>query len=307
MADLAVAIDEALAERARTGGPGTPRAREIARGDGWSVADVVCCSGPRDRPFEEQHDGFAISIVASGAFRYTAGSGSELLTPGSLMLGSPGQCFECGHEHGEGDRCVWFQYEPALFERIAADAGARGRLELTALRLPPLRDFSPLVAQACGGISGAGDVDWERLALQLAATAIRVTHGRRPSSASPSPAARRHVAALARSIERRPDARLTLAAMARTIGLSPFHFLRTFEQVTGTPPHQFLMRARLREAARRLLTGDARVIDVALDCGYADPSRFSHAFRAEFGVSPRVFRQRPGGAQSAKCEMRSAK
>ena len=79
--------------------------------------------------------------------------------------------------------------------------------------------------------------------------------------------------------------------MARAVDLSPFHFLRTFEQITGSTPHQYVLRARLREAARRMMTGDEKAIDVALDCGFSDASRFSHAFKAEFGVSPRAFRR----------------
>lgn len=98
------------------------------------------------------------------------------------------------------------------------------------------------------------------------------------------------MAAIVRAIERRPDGTLSLGGMARVSGLSPFHFLRTFGQVTGTTPHQFVLRARLREAARRLMTTDKRVIDIALDCGFPDPPHFAHAFRAEFGVSPRQFR-----------------
>jgi len=50
------------------------------------------------------------------------------------------------------------------------------------------------------------------------------------------------------------------------------------------------MRARLREAAARLVDGSAKVLDVALDCGFGDASNFNHAFKREFGVSPRAFR-----------------
>jgi len=42
------------------------------------------------------------------------------------MLGNRGLRYECGHEHGEGDRCVSFWYAPEYFERLAADAGTRG-------------------------------------------------------------------------------------------------------------------------------------------------------------------------------------
>ena len=103
-------------------------ARPIARGDGWSVDDVICSSGPQDRPFEEQHDGVVIALVTAGSFQYrgsTAGRGRELMTPGSLLLGNPGQAFECGHEHAVGDRCLSFRYTPEHFETITAEPMAR--------------------------------------------------------------------------------------------------------------------------------------------------------------------------------------
>jgi AraC-like DNA-binding protein len=55
------------------------------------------------------------------------------------------------------------------------------------------------------------------------------------------------------------------------------------------------MRARLRRAAVSLATGDARVVDVAMNSGFRDVSSFNHAFRAEFGATPRQHRERLRG------------
>jgi AraC-like DNA-binding protein len=84
---------------------------------------------------------------------------------------------------------------------------------------------------------------------------------------------------------------LSLASLARDSRLSPYHFLRTFERLTGVTPHQYVLRARLRNAATRLVTEPRKVIDVALDSGFGDVSNFNRAFRAEFGVSPRAYRR----------------
>jgi AraC-like DNA-binding protein len=40
----------------------------------------------------------------------------------------------------------------------------------------------------------------------------------------------------------------------------------------------------------RLRIEPAKVLDIALDCGFGDVSNFNRAFRAEFGVSPRAWR-----------------
>jgi len=85
-------------------------------------------------------------------------------------------------------------------------------------------------------------------------------------------------------------------SLAREAALSPFHFLRTFERLTGVTPHQYILRARLREAALRLAAEPAKILDIALDCGFADLSNFNRAFRAEFGVNPRAYRLQGGAA-----------
>ena len=72
--------------------------------------------------------------------------------------------------------------------------------------------------------------------------------------------------------------------------MSPYHFLRTFKAVTGITPHQWLLRARLREAAQRLANSRTGVTAIALDVGFDDLSNFIRSFRAEFGVSPRQYR-----------------
>ena len=94
-----------------------------------------------------------------------------------------------------------------------------------------------------------------------------------------------------RTIELRVAEELTLDRLARDAGLSPFHFLRVFERLTGVTPHQYVRRARLRGAATRLAVERAPILDIALDSGFGDVSNFNHAFRVEFGVSPRAFRR----------------
>jgi AraC-like DNA-binding protein len=266
----------------------TPRV--LAQGEGWSVADVICTSGPQDRAFEEQHSMVAIAIVAAGTFQYRSGAGRALMTPGSLLLGSVGQCFECGHEHGMGDRCLAFQYNSDYFERLAADAGARGGPDFRIPRLPPLRELSPLIARALAGMAGSVSLPWEELSIQLAARTVQLAGSlpARPNEAAPDAVAR--VTQVVRMIERDPDAGLGLENLAREAGLSPYHFLRTFERLTGATPHQYILRARLREAAGRLAAEPAKILDIALDCGFGDVSNFNRAFRAEFGVNPRAYR-----------------
>jgi AraC-like DNA-binding protein len=275
--------------------PGGTLVRSLDRGDGWWVEEIVCVRGPHDRPFEEQHEQVTIAIVTAGTFQYRgsgAASGRELMTPGSVLLGNPGQSYECGHEHATGDRCVAFHYTPAYMESIAP--GARRRRSGTTfrlLRLPPVRLLSPVIAQAQAAAAGVPGTSWEELAARLAAQAMQVDDGTAPPRTPVSAAAIARVTETVRLIDQCSERELTLADLAQAANLSPYYFLRTFEELTGVTPHQYLARMRLQKVAKRLLLEPTKILDVALDSGFGDVSNFNRAFRAEFGMTPRDYRR----------------
>jgi AraC family transcriptional regulator len=87
------------------------------------------------------------------------------------------------------------------------------------------------------------------------------------------------------------DQPLTLQQMARIGTASPYHFNRTFRQVTGVPPFQFLYALRL-DAAKRLLTEtQKKVIDICYEVGYNSVGTFTRRFADVLGVSPTRLRK----------------
>ncbi|MCP3721904.1 AraC family transcriptional regulator [Paraburkholderia sp. CNPSo 3272] len=305
MQGLAVSLQRALAQREREGRAASgraPAARPLAAGAGWSVDDVVCTLGPGDRPYEECHTSACLAVVAAGVFGYRSGNARALMTPGALMLGETGACFECGHRHAAGDRCLSFHYDPAWLDEQAAAAGlAAGARRWRAARVPALRALAPLVAHACadalaqerGHAPGMSAAAWDEIALELALTTLRVVASGKDAGtpAMPGAAAAARVVATLRLIDETPDDAHTLASLASAAGVSEFYLLRTFSAVAGVTPHQYLLRARLRAAALRLAADDeAKIVDVALASGFNDLSNFNAAFRTEFGGSPRAWR-----------------
>jgi AraC-like DNA-binding protein len=289
---IAVLLNDACNERERLGAAPGLGVRTLAAGDGWAVEDVVCTYRPSDASFEERHARYRVALVGAGTFHCRGPHGRELLTPGSLLLGNAGESFECGHEHGTGDRCLAFAYEREQFERLAFEAGVRGKARLNALRVPPVRALAPLVADACAAWAAASDEGaWDDVAVRLAAAAAHFAGA--PARAPRSPRnAERGVVRAVRLIDRDASQPLELDALAREASLSRFHFVRAFARMTGLTPHRYVLRARLRRAAVRLATNETRVVDVAIASGFRDLSNFNHAFRAEFGTTPRAHRAR---------------
>ena len=84
---------------------------------------------------------------------------------------------------------------------------------------------------------------------------------------------------------------LSIEQLAEVAHFSPYHFHRIFSTMTGETLGQFIGRLRLEHAANRLVAQpDRPVIDIALECGFANPSSFSRAFREGFGMSPTEWR-----------------
>ena len=74
--------------------------------------------------------------------------------------------------------------------------------------------------------------------------------------------------------------------MARLCSMSPFRFSREFKEAFGISFREYLVRLRLKEAARLLENPQARVAQVAYAVGFNDMSYFSRMFKRYFGVSP---------------------
>jgi len=150
----------------------------------------------------------------------------------------------------------------------------------------PLRDLSGITARARQGI-GHPEI-MEEVAFELAGSALGLAGSVRRG---PSPAQHHgRLTRVLRYMATHSAAPHKLTGLASMAAMSPYHFLRTFRAVTGVTPHQWLLRARLREAAERLANTNTPVTNVALDVGFDDLSNFTRSFRAEFGAAPREYR-----------------
>lgn len=245
---------------------------------------MVCSAGPRDRPYEEQHRSVVIAVVLEGSFQYRSARGSALMSPGALLVDGCGQPFECAHDYSTGDRCIAFHYSPEYFERAGASVA------FPVNRIPPATVLAPWITEARLLTEAPELVAAEELACGLAGAVLDVVGVSGTGHQPPSAADERRISTALRFIEAHIAGPLSLDRLASVAKMSQFHFLRTFRRVTGITPHQYILRARLREAACRLRACRDEVTGIALDSGFQDLSTFYHAFRAEFGMTPLQFK-----------------
>jgi AraC family transcriptional regulator len=84
---------------------------------------------------------------------------------------------------------------------------------------------------------------------------------------------------------------ISVSDVADAVGYSLYHFSRTFNAVVKHSPYDYLMRRRLSESARELLTTRKKIITIALDYQFNNPETYSRAFRRMFGVLPNQLRK----------------
>ncbi len=84
---------------------------------------------------------------------------------------------------------------------------------------------------------------------------------------------------------------LSLTALAARSSRSSTYLQRTFKAQMGESPKQYVARLRLERAALGMLIFDSTVLEIALDCGFANHETFTRAFRRRFGVAPHTYRK----------------
>jgi AraC-like DNA-binding protein len=255
-----------------------------------SVSDFRCDAGPGDRPFAEQHRCHSISYVRKGSFGLHCRGKSHELVAGSVLIGHPGDEYTCTHEHVCGDECLSFFLQPELVETLG-DSKAIWQAGCA----PPLPELVVLGELAQSAADGNSDIGLDEIGQVLASRFIEIVSGKPRKAASGTARDRRRAVEAALWIDAHSHQAIGLEDAADQAGISPFHFLRLFSDTLGVSPHQYLVRSRLRHAARRLAEDDSAITDIAYDVGFGDLSNFVRTFHRAAGASPLKFRQASRG------------
>jgi transcriptional regulator GlxA family with amidase domain len=84
----------------------------------------------------------------------------------------------------------------------------------------------------------------------------------------------------------------SLPELAMGAGMSNRQFQRLFSRELGQSPARFYLELRLKHARMLLQRSTGSILDVALECGFADPSHFTRQYRLLFGETPGQARRR---------------
>jgi len=235
-----------------------------------------------DQPYVEVAEAFRASFVEAGAFNLEIDEARWAVASGDVMLSHPGMRFRAGFQgSGFNDTCLSITYEAANDDRHdPGPAWAKtGRPVLRASnRLGYLRwglrrvveTDDAMLAEYCASVIFGPAPDGEPAPLFSHRTfgwyAERVHHIRS-------------------RLDREFTAELSVSELARSVGMSMFHFTRVFTELVGTPPHRYRLFARLK-AAREMLRQGRSVTETCYACGFNNLSHFSRSFARWHGTAP---------------------
>lgn len=88
------------------------------------------------------------------------------------------------------------------------------------------------------------------------------------------------------------DQTISLAAFANLLGMSQYHFCKSFKQSMGVPPYQYVRQQRVERAKQLLKHKDLSIASIALQCGFSDQSHLTKQFRQlTGGMTPKAYRE----------------
>jgi AraC-like DNA-binding protein len=223
------------------------------------------------------HEAYGLGAIESGVERFRYRGSEHLAPPGSVVLMNPDELHTGRAETEGGWRYRMAYLDPDVVARVTGDSDwwfdtAVGRDAPGAQRVTALLDT---LWQAREPLA------FDSALYALLAEFRRHARMARPAKTEGAPRFAPVIDYLRAHLSRR----LTLDELAAVAGLSPFHFLRSFQAEYHATPQQMLMALRLFNAKRRLAAGEPPA-QVALAAGLTDQAHLTRAFSRRYGVTP---------------------
>lgn len=87
------------------------------------------------------------------------------------------------------------------------------------------------------------------------------------------------------------DNNISIEELAYVSGYSLSQFYKLFTSSTGFTVKQYIRNKRLSEAAKKLVTSNSRIIDIAMDANFQSHEVFTRAFYSLYGITPSEYRK----------------
>jgi AraC family transcriptional regulator len=188
---------------------------------------------------------------------------------------------------------------PATITSVVIDPDAEFGHSIDLSKLPPriefddqflraaMRRFQNLLSNPTQDLPGYA----ETLVALLSFDLIRHTGGRLPRPPAAGALSPQQVGLVIDYMDAHLSERPRISDLAALVNLTRYHFMRSFRQAVGVPPHQFMIGRRVERAKEMLSDQNQTIARVALRTGFSTPLQLTRAFRRVVGTTPSEFRR----------------
>lgn len=244
------------------------------------------CQAQIDRSFPGS---YSLEFMRAGRMNYGVdGEACVELTQPCLFWHLPGRRYCYGAVDERGWDHHWVTFRGARARRLMED-GFHALCDQDRLAVVDVDGMAESFRRLIGSVQRR-DVVHHALAVAELERILALAHGEGVGLEGQRQGAKRLSALRDRIVASVGDV-YDFEAEARWMGMSYSHFRRRFRELTGSSPHQFLIRSRMQQACRLLRDLDRPVKAIGFECGYEEPSDFSRMFKRVVGVSPREYRE----------------
>ncbi|HTF63383.1 MAG TPA: AraC family transcriptional regulator [Edaphobacter sp.] len=225
----------------------------------------------------------AIGVVDLGTMSSYCQSATHILPTGTVLLLNPGEVHapKPATEKGWGFRMIYFEKE--FFRSRAEDFG----FGIPQFMSPFVQDDA--LAASLLRLHRKLENDADALNIEDALADVFTHLGKRhvsePRNDSTTRDERNKIIRVKDYLHSSYRRNISVEDLAEIAQLSRFHLMRTFRRDVGLSPHAYLTQLRV-EAAKKLLSEGASIVDVASDIGFTDQSHLTRHFKRITGVTP---------------------
>jgi AraC-like DNA-binding protein len=240
--------------------------------------------------------GICFLLVAAGRAAFTCSTVSRSVSEGDVVVLKTGSPAVFTSDVGEGFRVGYFYFSPECLDSLLT-LGERRTLELRE-RLGKVdvncysvhTSFANLFARVVAQAPPPGTLVHSFQMLQLVAALMNEEHISFEFSTPEEEATQGRVLSIVNRMSTSELMGMSVHELARICGCSRRHLARIYREHFGTTISAQKMQLRLEKAARLLRSSNAKVVDVALECGFSHLGQFSSKFRKHYGLTPAKWR-----------------
>jgi AraC family transcriptional regulator len=220
-------------------------------------------------------------LVLGGAYTECYGTRTRLCRPSSLLFHPPHEVHS-ERFHSSGGRCVNVELDRSWPERALGQLPGPG--DAAEFRSGALKSLGMRLYDELHRADAVAALAIEGLVLEILAETSRAGARTGRGASPPWLVEARHL------LHGNFSRRLSLNAVARSVGVHPTHLAREFRGHYGCSPGAYLRRLRVDFACGRLARSASPLAEVALAAGFYDQSHFTKTFRRVTGMTPSRYR-----------------